>query len=413
MSTKDYIEKDYYKSLGVAKDADAANIKKAYRKLAQQLHPDKNPGDATAEERFKEVSEAYDVLGDAEKRKEYDDTRAMFANGSYPGGFGGFGGAPGGGSYTTTFDASDLFGNGGLGDIFSDLLGGRGGPRTRAGRGQGAPGFGNREGGMGRQAQPPSDTKGSDLEATVSLDFEDAVLGTTVPLSLSGPGTCTLCGGSGARPGTSVHTCPTCGGSGHVTRNQGGFGFSEPCRDCRGTGRVPDSPCPECGGSGVTNQTRTITVRIPAGIKDGAKLRLTGKGAPGRGSGPAGDLFVTVRVEPHPLFERTGNNLTITVPISFAEAALGTSLRVPTLGGAVTLKIPAGTPSGRTLRVRGRGVPAKKGAGDLLVTVEVAVPARMSSAEKAALEQLAHASTEDPRPAITDALSRMKEASHE
>jgi molecular chaperone DnaJ len=401
MSTKDYVEKDYYKALGVAKDADAATIKKQYRKLARELHPDKNPGDAAAEARFKEVSEAYDVLGDADKRKEYDDTRAMFANGGYPGGFTGFGpGAPGG-SYSTTFDASDLFGGGaGLGDLFGDLLGGRGGPRTRAGRGPGT-----------RQAQPPADTRGADLEATVALDFESAVRGTTVPLSLSGPGTCTLCGGSGARPGTSLHTCPTCGGSGHVTRNQGGFGFSEPCRDCRGTGRVPDSPCPECGGSGVTNQTRTITVRVPPGVKDGAKLRLAGKGTPGRGSGPAGDLFVTVRVGSHPLFGRTGDNLTLTVPITYAEAALGTSLRVPTLDGAVTLKIAAGTPSGRTLRVRGRGVPRKNNAGDLLVTVEVAVPAKLTSAEKAVLEQLAHASTEDPRPAITDALHRIAASS--
>jgi molecular chaperone DnaJ len=401
MSTKDYIEKDYYKALGVAKDADAAAIKKQYRKLARELHPDKNPGDAAAEARFKEVSEAYDVLSDSAKRKEYDEARALFASGAYPGGFSGFGGAPGG-SYSTTFDASDLFGGAGLGDIFGDLLGGGRGSRTRAGRG---PGF--------RQAQP-QEQRGADLEASVSLGFDEAVRGTTLPLSMSGPAQCTLCGGSGAKPGTSVHTCATCGGSGHVTRNQGGFGFSEPCRECRGTGRVPDSPCPECGGSGLTNQSRTITVRVPAGVKDGAKLRLAGKGSPGHGNAPAGDLFVTVRVGSHRLFGRSGDNLTLTVPVTYAEAALGTSLRVPTLDGAVTLKVPAGTPSGRTLRVRGRGVPRKNGAGDLLVTVEVAVPVRLSSAEKSALEQLARASTEDPRPDITEALRhvRTKEDEH-
>jgi molecular chaperone DnaJ len=402
---KDYVEKDYYKALGVAKDADASTIKKQYRKLARELHPDKNPGDAAAEARFKEVSEAYDVLGDPEKRKEYDETRAMFAGGAYPGGFSGFGGGPGG-AYSTNFDASDLFGGAGLGDIFGDLLGGGRGPRTRAGR---APG-----GGFGFQQQAqPQQQRGADLEATVSLNFEEAVQGTTLPLSMSGPAGCTLCGGSGAKPGTSLHTCSTCGGSGHVTRNQGGFGFSEPCRECRGTGRVPDSPCPECSGTGVTNQTRTITVRVPAGVKDGAKLRLAGKGSPGRGHAPAGDLFVTVRVGSHPLFGRAGNNLTLTVPITYAEAAMGTSLRVPTLDGAVTLKVPAGTPSGRTLRVRGRGVPHKHGSGDLLVTVDVAVPVKLSSAEKALLEQFAHASTEDPRPEITQALRAVDRAAKE
>lgn len=410
MSTKDYIEKDYYKALGVTKDSDAAEIKKKYRKLARELHPDKNPGNADAEARFKEVSEAYDVLSDPAKRKEYDEARTLFAGGGYPGG--GFGGGftpggayPGGsGTYSTTFDMSDLFGgaagaSGGLGDLFGDLLGGGGGrTRTRTGRGPAG----------GR----PTASKGADLEASISLDFDEAVRGTTVPLTISGPGTCTLCGGSGAKPGTSVHTCPTCGGSGHVTRNQGGFGFSEPCRDCRGTGRVPDSPCPECSGSGVSNQTRTITVRVPAGVKPGAKLRLAGKGQPGVGGGPAGDLFVTVHVGKHPLFGRHGNNLTITLPVSFAEAALGATVRVPTLDGAVSVKIAPGTPSGQTLRVRGRGVPAKSGTGDLMVTVEVAVPAKLSSAAKEALEAYAAAQPDDPRPHITAALAASKESHH-
>jgi len=398
MSTKDYIEKDYYKALGVTKDADAKAIKKAFNKIAKENHPDHNPGDPQAEARFKEASEAYSVLSDADKRKEYDEARTLFAGGGYyPGGGGGGFGGPGG-SYTTSFNVEDVFGGaGGLGDLFGDLLGGGGRTRTRTGRGP---------------TGPAASAKGPDVEAGVELSFADAVRGTTLPLRLSGPGTCTLCGGTGARPGTSVHACPTCGGSGHITRNQGGFGFSEPCRECRGTGRIPDSPCPECSGSGITNQVRTITVRVPAGVKDGAKLRLAGKGAPGRSGGPAGDLYVTVHVGSHPLFGRTGDNLTLTVPITFAEAALGTTLRVPTLDDAgatrgVSLKIAPGTPSGQTLRVRGRGVPRKSGAGDLLVTVEVAVPKKLSADARAALETYAAATSgEDPREHITAELAK-------
>ncbi len=388
MTTKDYLEKDYYQALGVAKDADANTIKKAYRKLARELHPDKNPGDAKAEARFKEVSEAYEVLSDEAQRKEYDETRAMFAGGGFrPGGFtGGFpGGAPGG----ATFDMSDLFGTGGtnLGDLFSDLFGSGG----ATGRGR------------GRAAGP---VRGDDVTAEITLDFDEAVHGATLPLRLSGPATCTVCHGSGAQPGTSVHRCPTCGGSGVVSRNQGAFGFSEPCRDCRGTGQQIDTPCRECGGTGTTTQTRTVTVRVPAGVRDGAKLRIPGRGSPGQRGGPAGDLFVTVRVGGHDLFGRSGDDLTITVPITFPEAVLGTTLRVPTLDGAVSLKVPPGTPSGRTLRVRGRGVPKKHGHGDLLVTVEVAVPANLTAEARDALEKYAAAQPDDPRPHITAALAR-------
>jgi molecular chaperone DnaJ len=390
MSTKDYLEKDYYAALGVAKDADAAGIKKAYRKLARDLHPDKNPGNAEAETRFKEVSEAYDVLSDPKKRAEYDEARTLFGSGA-----GSFGGYPGGGfsgGGGTTFDMSDLFGTrsagagGGLGDLFSDL-------------------FGSTAGGSTRRSSGFGPTKGSDVSAEVNLGFDEAVRGTTLPLSLSGPASCRTCHGSGARPGSSVHTCPNCGGSGFVSVNQGGFGFSEPCRECRGKGQIVDDPCPECHGSGSTMQTRTITVRVPAGVKDGAKLRIAGKGSPGARGGPAGDLYVTVRVGSHPLFGRSGNNLTLTVPISFAEATSGTTLRVPTLDGAVSLKVAPGTPSGRTLRVRGRGVPARSGAGDLLVTVEVAVPTALTDEAREALEKFAAMVPDDPRPAITAALS--------
>jgi molecular chaperone DnaJ len=387
VSTKDYIEKDYYAALGVAKDASAAEIKKAYRKLARELHPDKNPGNAEAEAKFKDVSEAYDVLSDDNRRKEYDEARSLFAGGAFRGG--GFpGGDTGFPAGSGTFDASDLFGGGaggGLGDIFGGLFTG-GGTTTRR-----------------RNVGP---TKGQDVDAEVTLGFDEAVHGAMLPLQLSGPGTCRTCHGNGARPGTQPHTCPTCGGSGFISRNQGAFGFSEPCRDCRGTGQIIDDPCPDCHGTGVTTQTRTINVRVPSGVRDGARLRIPGKGLPGTRGGPAGDLFVTVHVGEHDLFGRRGDNLTLTVPITFSEAALGTTLRVPTLDGSVALKVPAGTISGRTLRVRGRGI-AKRGGGngDLLVTVEVAVPQKLSAEAREALEKYAAATAgEDPRPRITAAV---------
>jgi molecular chaperone DnaJ len=222
---------------------------------------------------------------------------------------------------------------------------------------------------------------------------------------MSGPAVCATCRGNGAKPGTHPRTCPTCAGSGFISRNQGAFGFSEPCRDCRGTGQLIDDPCPDCAGSGVTMQTRTINVRIPAGIKDGAKLKVAGKGLPGSRGGSAGDLYVTVHVPADDLFGRKGDDLALTVPVSFAEAALGTTVRVPTLDGAVSLKVPAGTPSGRTLRVRGRGAPKRGGHGDLLVTVEVAVPAKMTDDAKEALEKYTALVHDDPRPHITAALS--------
>jgi molecular chaperone DnaJ len=389
MSTKDYIEKDYYKALGVAKDAPAAEIKKVYRKLARELHPDKNPGDAKAEARFKEVSEAYDVISDPAKRKEYDEARSLFAGGGF-GGFGGFGGG-GQGRANTNFDVSDLFGGSGgsnLNDLFDGLFG------ANAGRSGGRSGTRSGAGPM----------RGHDASADVTLGFEEAVHGVTMPLRLSGPAGCKTCGGLGARPGTTPRRCPNCGGSGYVSRNQGAFGFSEPCVECRGSGQLIDDPCPDCHGSGVTTQVRTINVRIPAGVREGAKVRVAGKGSPGARGGPDGDLYVTVHVEPHKLFGRNGDDLTLTVPITFAEAALGTTLRVPTLTGSVSLKIAPGTPSGRTLRVRGRGVHRRGHSGDLLVTVEVAVPSHLDKSAREALETFAAAQTDDPRPQITAAL---------
>jgi molecular chaperone DnaJ len=374
MSARDYVEKDYYAALGVPKDASAADIKKAYRKLARDLHPDKNPDNKAAEEKFKTVSEAYDVLSDETKRREYDEARSLFGAGAPRGGFPG-GGQPGGGF---SFDLGDLLGGqgGGLGDVFGGLFGQQGGRRntTRGPR------------------------KGADLEAEVTLAFADAVRGATVPLRLSAPGSCDTCGGSGAAPGTAPTTCSVCAGAGVTSRNQGGFAFAEPCRACRGSGRVVETPCPTCGGSGALTKERTLTVRIPAGVKDGQKIRLAGRGAAGDRGAPAGDLFVHVNVRPHPVFGRKGDHLTITVPVTFPEAALGANLSVPTLDAPVTLKIPAGTPTGRTFRVRGRGVPKKSGpAGDLLVTVEVAVPAHLDDEARELLLKYAAAADHDPR----------------
>jgi molecular chaperone DnaJ len=387
MTQRDWIEKDFYRELGVASGATADEIKKAYRKLARELHPDANPGDAKAEARFKSVSEAYGVLSDDKKRTEYDETRALFAGG---GGFGGAGGGfPGGfgsGATGQGFDFNDIFsgaGGGGSGGI-NDLLGGL---------------FGG--GGRGAGAASPRSQRGADVESELTIDFVDAVRGAEVPIRLSSPGRCERCGGTGSKPGSTPRQCPTCNGVGLVSRSQGAFAFSEPCRDCRGTGRIIDDPCPECGGDGVSTRIRSLTVRVPAGVADGNKVRLKGQGEPGRGGAPAGDLYVTVHVSPHRLFgrsERNADDLTLTVPVTFPELALGTTLTVPTLDANVTLKIPAGTSSGRTFRVRGRGVQRKTGTGDLLVTVEVAVPSRLDDAAQQALQSYAEATKgDDPR----------------
>ncbi|TNC26050.1 molecular chaperone DnaJ [Amycolatopsis alkalitolerans] len=386
MSAREWIGKDFYRELGVSSDASQDEIKKAYRKLARANHPDANPGNAEAEQKFKAVSEAYGVLSDAAKRKEYDEARRLFGAGA-GGGFG----FPGGGGGGGTFDMSDLFGQtagaggggfGGLGDILGGLFGRRGG----------APGATN------ARAQ-----RGADVETDVRIDFAEAVKGATLPLRLSSPATCKTCGGNGAKPGTSPRTCPICQGSGLVSRSQGAFAFSEPCRECRGRGKIIDNPCPECGGEGISTQTRTLTVRVPAGVDDNQRIRLAGQGEPGRGGASAGDLYVRVHVSPHPVFGRSGNDLTITVPVSFPEVTLGATIKVPTLDGTVSLKVPAGTNNGRVLRVRGKGITKRDGSqGDLLVTLQVAVPSKLDGTEKQALEAFAEASAKhDPRPEIT------------
>ena len=358
---REWFEKDYYRTLGVSETASAKDIGKAYRKLAKQYHPDANPG---SEERFKEISAAYDVLGDEAKRKEYDEVRRMgpaanpFAGAGRPG----QGGAAGGGFFGTE-DLSDLLGN-----IFN-RGGNRGTGRTRAG------------------AQVPQ--KGADLETTLHLSFLDAINGVTTTVNITSDVACHTCKGTGAAPGASPTLCPVCNGRGIIADNQGLFGFSQPCPNCSGRGFTIDKPCPTCHGNGTERMDRRIKVRIPAGVEDAQRIRVKGRGGPGRNGGEAGDLFVIVNADADALFGRRGaKDLTLSVPVSFAEAALGATITVPTLDTPVSLKIPAGTPSGRTFRVRGRGVPAGNGHGDLLVTVEVAVPQKLNDAERGAVEAL-------------------------
>jgi molecular chaperone DnaJ len=376
---REWFEKDYYKVLGVPKNATAAEIKKAYRKLAQKNHPDANPGNKDAEDRFKEISAANDVLGDAEKRTQYDKVRDMAGSGF--GGFSGFGGPGPGGQRVRTegFNFEDLGDVGGIGDLFSVFTGrGRGGGRRQA------------------------EVKGADLETEVRVSFEEAMAGTTVPLRIQGPAPCPTCGGTGAEPGTSPTTCPVCQGTGSVAVNQGVFSIARPCPECGGSGRIVEHPCHECGGSGNVRRTREFSVRIPPGVRDGARIRLGGRGEAGPPGGRPGDLFVAVRVEPHRLFGRRDADLTLELPVTFSEAALGTHLRVPTMNGEVTLKIPAGTPSGKTFRVRGKGAPRprKGGTGDLLVTVRVDVPQKLSKEEKELLARLQEVQKESPRKGL-------------
>jgi molecular chaperone DnaJ len=362
---REWFEKDYYDVLGVSETATPKEIKSAFRKLSRQFHPDTNAGDATAEERFKEISAAYDVVGDETKRKEYDEARRL---GPMGGGFGG----PGGNFTFTTDNLGDL------GDLFGNLFNrGRGGQREPRGAGP---------------------QRGTDLETDLQLSFLGAVQGVTTTVNLTSDVACHNCHGTGAKPGTTPHTCPRCGGRGVLDENQGFFSFSQVCPQCGGSGSVIDEPCPVCHGTGAERRARQVKVRIPPGVSDGQRIRLKGRGGPGRHGGPNGDLYVVTRVEPHPLFNRRGDDLTINVPITFAEAALGAEVKVPTLDGPpVTIKVPPGTRSGKTLRVKGRGVPKSRGAGDLLATVEVAVPAKLSSEERKAVEALAAATSESPR----------------
>ena len=374
MTQREWADKDYYADLGVSKTASQDEIKKAYRKLARENHPDVHAGDAKKEDRFKRVSEAYSVIGDADKRAEYDELRAALRGGGFrfPGAT--TGGAPGGAGGPGGFDfnISDIFGDGSGGGGFGDFLGG----------------FASRAG-AGRSSRL---RRGADVETEITLDFREAAKGVTIPLQLTNPSPCTTCHGSGAKPGTSPVTCGTCHGSGFVNEQRGAFGFSAPCTDCGGQGTRIEDPCSDCSGTGVTTRRRTITVRVPAGVVDGQKVRLAGQGEAGLRGRPAGDLFVTVHVRPDEIFTRMGDDLEVTVPVSFGELALGGTITVPTLDGKVRVRVPAGTADGRTLRVRGRGIPKRAGTpGDLLVTVQVQVPQKLDDAAASALRSYVEA----------------------
>jgi molecular chaperone DnaJ len=352
-----------YETLGVAKNASAEEIKKAYRKLVRQYHPDKNPGDEAAEARFKEVQSAYDLLSDPEKRKQYD----RFGADGGPGGFGG-----GNFNFAGDFDLGDL------GDIFGGL-------------------FGGRRGGRGRQQRAA--TRGADIEAKVNLSFEDSLQGveTKIPIEVDAP--CRECGGSGAQPGTAPIICPECNGRGVKAESQGLFALSQPCPRCRGNGTVIEKPCPKCHGSGRERRTKRYTVRIPAGVKDGTRIKLKGKGEPGLNGGPSGDLHVVTRVAESPLYERRGADLVVSVPVTYSEAALGAKVEVPTPEGPVSLKVPAGSEDGKLIRIRARGAPKLNGAGrgDVLARVRIAVPKKLTKREREALEELQKAQRGNPR----------------
>lgn len=366
VAQREWLEKDYYQVLGVPKTATDKEVARAYRKLAKQYHPDAHPG---SEERFKEISAAYDVIGDAAKRKEYDEVRAMSAHGFAGNPFGGAGAPGGNGTGFTNFRVDDL------GDLLGNIFG-RGGRRGRQG--------------AGSVAGPQ---RGQDIEAELHLSFSDAVRGVTTSVNVVSDAACSTCGGSGSAPGTTATVCKVCNGRGVVNENQGMFSFSQPCAACAGTGLQIEKPCPSCGGRGIERRPRQVKVRIPPGVEDGQRIRVKGRGGAGLFSGPAGDLYVVVHITPHPVFGQKGKDLTVKVPITFAEATLGTTVAVPVLNGKpVNVKVPPGTRSGRVFRVSGHGVPAAGKPGDLLVTFEVDVPAKLSSDERRAVEALAKAS---------------------
>jgi molecular chaperone DnaJ len=345
--------KDLYGALGVSKGASQDEIKKAYRKLARQYHPDANPGDASAEERFKEVQGAYDVLSDPEKRKQYD--RFGSSNGRGPG--------PGG----INFEGFDLGDLGDLGDIFGGLFGAR-----------------------GRAQQQPRGQRGSDLEVEVRLSFDDSLKGveTTIPVQLETA--CRECNGSGAKPGTAPKLCPECQGRGVVSESQGLFALSQPCPRCRGNGTVIEDPCPNCRGTGRERRTKRYTVKIPAGVKDGSRIRLRGKGEAGWGGAEAGDLYVVTRVALSDTYTRRGDDLVVEVPVTYPEATLGAKVEVPTPDGPVTVKVKPGTEDGTLLRVKGRGAPKLKdsGRGNVLARVKLTVPKKLSKKERELIEEL-------------------------
>ncbi len=362
---------DYYKVLGVGKNASDEEIKKAYRKLARQYHPDRNPGDKKAEERFKDISQAHDVLSDAEKRKQYD-------RGSGP--FGGFG-VPGG------FDPGSFAG--GFGDILSNIFGNDRGPQTGA------------AGRMNPRARA-SVPRGRDLETEVNLTFEQAIDGAQVPLAVPTTAPCPTCHGTGAKPGTTPKVCPVCEGRGVEAQSQGIFSISQPCSNCKGSGTVIDDPCLTCGGSGAQRSIRRLRVNIPAGVRDGSRIRLAGKGEPPArpaDGGAPGDLYVITRVAPSPVFKRNGDNLEVEVPLTIPEAIRGAVIEVPTLHGSKRLRVPRGTKHGTVQRLRGEGAArlGGKGRGDIHYRFVIDVPASLSKEQSDAVEKLSEVMDGNPR----------------
>lgn len=368
-------KRDYYEVLGVSKNASQDDIKKAYRRLAMRNHPDRNPGDEQAEARFKEASEAYEVLGDEQKKATYDQFgHAGLEGGGGAGGFSGGGGAGGFG---------DIFG-----DIFSDI-------------------FGGGMGGGGRAA------RGSDLRYDLDLDLETAIAGDTVEIRVPTLEQCEACGGDGAEPGSSVETCDTCKGNGQVRIQQGFLSIQQTCPDCQGAGRKVSTPCRKCQGNGRVQSSKTLSVKVPAGVDNGDRIRLSEEGEAGEMGGPAGDLYVQINVKPHEIFTRDGNNLRADVPVDMITAALGGEIDVPTLNGKVNLKVPAETQSGKTFRLRGKGVQSVRTSspGDLLVKVTVETPVNLNNKQKKMLEELRDSMQESSRshsPATTNWLDKLK-----
>ncbi len=366
--------KDHYKTLGVGKNASQKDVKNAYRKLARKYHPDANQKNKVAEERFKEVTEAYETLSDPEKRTEYDQQVEYFASGGPRMG----GRGPANPRGHRDFFTSDVD----FGSIFGDVYGGG--------------------------AKAPGPTKGDDLHYTLTLGLKEVVKGTTKKIKYTRRAACATCGGTGAKAGTSQSTCPTCGGRGVIAQDQGFFSLSRACPTCGGEGVTVKDHCPKCGGSGTLPEEKVVTAKIPAGISDGSKLKFRSQGQAGHRGASAGDLYIIVKVRKHPLFTRKGNNIHMNLPLKFTEAALGATVKVPTIDGNVGLKVPPGTQSGQTLRIKGRGVPKTRGvgSGDLMVTVQVQVPSKLSPDQRELLARLADQSKENPREKLEELAAR-------
>jgi molecular chaperone DnaJ len=379
-------KRDYYEVLGVERGASDAEIKKAYRKLAKQYHPDVNPGDAAAEAKFKEINEAYEILSDPQKRSQYD----RFGHaGTDPNGFGGFGGFGGG------FSDFDF---GGIGDIFETFFGGTGFGGGRSSRARSGP------------------KKGSDLKYSLDIAFEEAAFGVEKEISISRMESCSTCNGTGSKPGTQPQTCKHCNGTGQVQYKQstpfGQFVNIKTCDVCRGEGKIITSPCETCGGKGRIRKNVKIKVNIPAGIDDGQTISLRGEGEPGTRGGPSGDLFISIRVKPHPLFQRQGSDVLCDIPITFVQAALGAELEVPTLDGKVKYTIPEGTQTGMIFRLKGKGIPYLRGngRGDQYVKVNIEVPKKLNEKQKAILREFAEAIGDDVHEQRKGFFDKMKDA---